>query len=59
MKNMQKIPLSTDDIIHRKNLENIIRDGRFRVAIFGSARINPEDECYVSVSELARNLALK
>lgn len=56
---MQKIPLSTDDIINRKNLENIIQDGRFRVAIFGSARIKPEDELYISISEFARNLAIK
>jgi len=56
---MQKIPLSTVDIINRKNLKNIIQDGRFRVAIFGSARINPEDELYISISELARNLAIK
>ncbi len=56
---MQKIPLSTDDILHRENLENIIHDGRFRVAIFGSARIKPEEELYLSISELARNLAIK
>ena len=56
---MKKIPLSSDDIIHRKNLKKIIDDDRFRVAIFGSARIKPEDELYQSIAELAKNLANK
>lgn len=56
---MHKIPLSTEDILHRKNLQNIIRDERFRVAIFGSARIKPEDELYESIAEFSRDLAIK
>lgn len=54
-----KIPLSSDDIIHRENLKKIIQDKRFRIALFGSARIKPEDELYVSIAELAKNLAIK
>ncbi|MEI6712024.1 MAG: hypothetical protein WCK88_07890 [bacterium] len=55
----KKIPLSTNDIIHRENLKKIIQDERFRIAIFGSARIKPEDEIYISISEFAKNLATK
>jgi len=50
--------LSKEDIIHRKNLQSIINDGRFRVAIFGSARIHPEDHIYQEISAFTKELAM-
>lgn len=56
---MIQIPLSSEDILHRENLKNIAKNGHFRVAIFWSARITPEDELYQSISNFTRNLAIK
>ena len=42
-------------------LDNALRkaeQGHFRVAIFGSARIDPEDAIYLAVNEVARKLAV-
>jgi predicted Rossmann-fold nucleotide-binding protein len=55
---MSKIKkLRNEDIANKKNLLHIVNDGRFRVAIFGSARIKPGDTVYQEVAELARKLA--
>lgn len=56
---MTTIPLSSEDILNHKNLKNIISDNKFRIAIFGSARIKQEDEQYQSIIELAKQLAIK
>lgn len=50
--------LNNEDIINKKKLLDITNDGHFRVAIFGSARIKPEDKTYQEVAELARKLAI-
>ena len=50
--------LQNEDIANRKRLIDITNDGHFRVAIFGSARIKPEDKTYQEVVELARKLAI-
>jgi len=55
MKNKKK--LRDKDIINKKNLIEIINDDRFRVAIFWSARIKPEDTTYQEIMQLAENLA--
>ena len=51
--------LSNEDILHKKNLINLIHDGRFKVAIFGSARIQPTDPLYGEIRDFAEKLALK
>lgn len=56
---MKKIPLSTHDILHRENLKKIIKTGWFRVAIFWSARIKPNDIQYREIRSLAKQLAEK
>ena len=56
MKHKKKL-LDTD-LINKKNLLEIVHDGRFRVAIFGSARIKPEDKLYQDIGLLAKNLAM-
>lgn len=56
MKNKRK--LCTDDIINKKNLRSITEDGRFRIAIFGSARIQPKDQLYKNITSLAKNLTM-
>ena len=56
MKHKKKL-LDTD-LINKKNLLEIVHDGRFRVAIFGSARIKPEDKLYQDIGQLAKNLAM-
>jgi len=48
--------LCNDDLINKKNLLSIVNDGRFRVALFGSARIKPEDFVYQEVVELAKRI---
>ncbi len=48
--------LCNEDLVNKKNLTSIVNDGRFRVAIFGSARIKPEDFLYQEVSELAKRI---
>lgn len=55
MKHKRK--LCEEDLLNKKNLLDIIRDDRFRVAIFGSARIKPEDTIYQEIMKLAENLA--
>lgn len=50
--------LRNEDIANKKNLLDIVNDGRFRVAIFGSARLKPEDTVYQEVAELAKKLAI-
>lgn len=50
--------LQNEDIADKKRLLDIANDGHFRVAIFGSARIKPEDTIYQEVAELARKLAI-
>ena len=50
--------LSKEDLIHKKNLKDIIEDGRFRVAIFGSARVKPEDGLYLKISDFTKQLAI-
>lgn len=49
--------LCNEDLQNKKNLLSIINDGRFRVAIFGSARIKPEDILYQNIVGLSHNLA--
>jgi uncharacterized protein (TIGR00730 family) len=56
---MMQLPLSADDILHRENLKKIAKNSHFRVAIFWSARIKPEDELYQSISDFTKNLAIK
>lgn len=55
MKHTKK--LCNDDLIHKKNLLEIANDGRFRIAIFGSARVTPQDRIYQEVADLATALA--
>lgn len=56
---MKNIPLTSDDILHRKNLKNIIWNNHFKVAIFWSARIKPDDTLYQSIETFAIQLASK
>jgi uncharacterized protein (TIGR00725 family) len=51
--------LTNHDLANKKNLANIIHDGRFKVAIFGSARIKPGEKTYEDISDFAKNLAIK
>ncbi len=51
--------LDKNDLRNKKNLAHIIHDGRFKVAMFGSARITKEDALYREISNFAKNLALK
>lgn len=51
-----KKKLCEDDLIHKENLRNIVEDGRFRVAIFWSARITAADFVYQEVAELAKRI---
>jgi uncharacterized protein (TIGR00730 family) len=55
MKHAKK--LCNDDLLNKKNLINIVNDGRFHVAIFGSARIKPQDTLYQEIADLATALA--
>lgn len=55
MKHRKK--LCEEDILNKKNLLDIIEDERFKVAIFWSARIKPEDTLYQEIMQLAENLA--
>ena len=55
MKHTKK--LSNEDLVNKKNLQNLVNDGRFRVAIFGSARITHEDTLYQEIADLATMLA--
>ena len=48
--------LCDDDLVNKKNLLSIVNDGRFRIALFGSARIKPEDFIYQEVAELAKRI---
>lgn len=57
MKNLKK--LNEADLRNKKNLAHIIHDWRFKIAIFGSARIKPEDSEYAAIGDFARNLAIK
>lgn len=52
-----KKTLCNEDLINKKNLLEIVHDGRFRVAIFGSARIKPEDRLYQDIVQLSKHLA--
>lgn len=54
MKNKKQ--LTSSDIINKTNLLSTIHDGRFRVAIFGSARIRPADFVYQEIVELAKRI---
>jgi hypothetical protein len=54
MKNKKQ--LTSSDIINKTSLLSTIHDGRFRVAIFGSARIRPEDFVYQEIVELAKRI---
>lgn len=51
--------LNTEDLRNKKNLAHIIHDWRFKVAIFWSARIKPEDAEYSAIGDFAKNLAIK
>ncbi len=51
--------LEEKDLRNKKNLAHIIHDGRFKVAIFGSARIWPESSAYGEISDFSKNLAMK
>ena len=51
--------LENHDLANKKNLANIIHDGRFKVAIFGSARIKPGEKTYEEISDFAKKLATK
>lgn len=51
--------LDKNDLRNKKNLAHIIHDGRFKVAMFGSARITKDDTLYGEISSFAKNLALK
>jgi len=55
MKHTKK--LCNDDLLNKKNLVDIANNGRFHVAIFGSARITPEDTLYQEIADLATALA--
>lgn len=55
MKHIKK--LCNEDLINKKNLLHIANDGRFRVALFGSARITPSDTVYQEIADLATALA--
>jgi uncharacterized protein (TIGR00730 family) len=55
MKNKKK--LCPEDLGNKKKLLDIIEDGRFRTAIFWSARITPEDTVYQEIVELSKNLS--
>lgn len=55
MKHTKK--LCNEDLINKKNLISIANDGRFRVALFGSARITPKDIVYQEIADLATALA--
>lgn len=54
MKNKKK--LCSEDLWNKKKLIEIVQDGQFRVAIFGSARIKPKDTIYQEILELSKNL---
>lgn len=54
MKNKKK--LCNEDLWNEKKLVELIHDGQFRVAIFGSARIKPKDTIYQEILELSKNL---
>lgn len=56
MQNKKK--LCEDDILHKQNLRSIIDDGRFRIAIFWSARIQPGEGLYEEITQLAKNLTM-
>ncbi len=55
MKNKKK--LCDEDLGNKKKLKEIIGDGRFRTAIFWSARIQPTDSVYQDIVQLAKNLS--
>lgn len=48
----------TDSDISLDSLKKIAQDGRFRVAIFGSARITEESPLYQEVCQLAHDIAI-
>jgi uncharacterized protein (TIGR00730 family) len=49
--------LANHDLANKKNLAHLIHDGRFKVAIFGSARIESNHPVYSEVRDFARSLA--
>lgn len=49
--------LHKEDLSKKENLLRIIQNDRFRVAIFGSARITPKDTIYQEIVELSTDLA--
>ena len=55
MKHTRK--LCQDDLIHKKNLLDMIHDGRFRVALFGSLHLKKEDTLYQDIADLTTDLA--
>lgn len=54
MKNKKK--LCKEDLGNKTRLIDIMHDGRFRTAIFGSARITPKDKIYQQIVELSESL---
>ncbi|MBP6921115.1 LOG family protein [Candidatus Gracilibacteria bacterium] len=57
MKNKKK--LCKEELGNKQKLLEIINDGHFRTAIFGSARIQPSDTVYQDIVKLAENLSRK
>ena len=51
-----KKKLCEEDLKNWEKLHDIMNDGRFRVAIFGSARIWPADFVYQEIVELAKRI---
>lgn len=56
---MHKIHLTQQNLHQRKSISDLIDEKRFRVAIFWSARVKPEEELYKEVSHFAHTLAQK